>query len=88
MHYDAEMARICTWLKKNRLTAHVTLIGKITLRKKLLTTSRTTTERVTVKLIVTGVKTIVEIGMAALESGGSVDRANTGAQSMQKLGTS
>lgn len=33
-HQDAELARICAWLKSNRLTAHVKLSGAVTLRKK------------------------------------------------------
>ena len=31
---DEELAKICKWLKDNGLTAHVTLDGKVTLRRK------------------------------------------------------
>lgn len=33
-HYDFEIAKICTWLKKHGYTMHVTLSGDVTLRKK------------------------------------------------------
>jgi hypothetical protein len=31
---DAEMARVVVWLKANKMTAHVDINGKLTLRKK------------------------------------------------------
>ena len=33
---DIEMAKICSWLKAHGLTAHVTLAGELTLRRKAL----------------------------------------------------
>jgi hypothetical protein len=34
-HYDFEIAKICEWLKKHKLTMHVTLKGEVTFKKKL-----------------------------------------------------
>lgn len=33
-YYDVEIAKICSWLRANRYTMHVTLQGAVTLRKK------------------------------------------------------
>ncbi len=33
-YYDFELAKICAWLKKHRMTMHVSLNGEVSLRYK------------------------------------------------------